>query len=81
MTGQRVAPYAVEVIDASPAEVDAVARAVSAAYDDAPVVVRYRTSDRVVRNRLTAFTLALVVAALLGLNGPLWAAMPWAVAP
>lgn len=77
---KRVAPYAVEVIDATPAEVVEITTRIQAAYR-APVVVRHRTSDRVLRNRVRAAGVALVLSALVGLNGPLWSAMPWAVSP
>lgn len=77
----RVAPYAVDFLPGvKPTEVVEITTRLETAYD-APVVVRHRTSDRVVRNRMVALTVVLGTAAMLGLNGPLWAAMPWAATP
>lgn len=36
-------------------------------------------SDQILRRRVVAFGVVLLTAAALGLNGPLWDAMPWAV--
>ena len=75
---RRVAPYSVEFTpDATPAEVVEITTRLQTTYR-APVLVRHRTSDRVVRNRVTSAGVVLVLSALVGLNGPLWAAMPWA---
>jgi len=38
-------------------------------------------SDQMLRRRVTTFAVVLLTAAALGLNGPLWAAMPWSVTP
>lgn len=38
-------------------------------------------SDRIIRNRLLALSLVLLLAAGIGMCGPLWEAMPWYVAP
>lgn len=38
-------------------------------------------SDQILRRRVVAFGVVLLVSAAVGLNGPLWAAMPWAATP